>query len=126
MKRKRVLLGILVLAAVGAAVGFFGPFRKHPEELRLQGIVEIQEVRLGSKIGGRVAEVFVREGEVVPANKLLVRFDAPELEAQAKQLYAQVEANRAAMDRARNGPRPQEVEAGRPPTRPPRPGWTKC
>jgi multidrug resistance efflux pump len=94
-------------------VGFFGPFRKDPGELRLQGIVEIQEVRLGSKIGGRVAEVFVREGEVVPANTLLVRFDAPELEAQAKQLYAQVEANRAALDRARNGPRPQEVEAGR-------------
>jgi multidrug resistance efflux pump len=106
-------LVILVLAGIGSALGFFWPFGKGSETLRLQGIVEIQEVRLGSKVGGRVAEVFVHEGDVVPAAKLLVRFEAPELEAQEEQWYAQVQANRAAVDRARNGPRPQEVETGR-------------
>jgi multidrug resistance efflux pump len=113
LKRKRIILFVLLLAGIGSALGFFWPFGKESGTLRLQGIVEIQEVRLGSKVGGRVAEVFVHEGDAVPAGKLLVRFEAPELEAQEEQWYAQVQANRAAVDRARNGPRPQEVETGR-------------
>jgi multidrug resistance efflux pump len=111
--RKRIIVAGLLLVAIGSALGFFWPFGREASELRLQGIVEIQEVRLGSKVGGRVAEVFVHEGDEVPPGKLLVRFEAPELEAQQEYWYAQVQANRAAADRARNGPRAQEVEAGR-------------
>lgn len=113
MTRKRIVLGILLLAAVGSALGFFWPFGKDGQELRLQGIVEIHEVRLGSKIGGRVRAVHVQEGDVVKPGRLLVEFEAPELEAQAKQWSARVQADRAARDRARNGPRLQEIEAGR-------------
>jgi multidrug resistance efflux pump len=113
LTRKRILLGVLLLTAVGSAVGFFWPFGGGAEDLRLQGIVEIHEVRLGSKIGGRVAHIGVAEGDVVEPGRVLVVFDAPELEAQKEQWYARVQADRAARDRAHNGPRPQEVEAGR-------------
>ena len=42
---KKIVGVVLGLVAVGAG----------PEVLRLPGTVEVQEVRLGSKVGGRVA-----------------------------------------------------------------------
>src|SRR5262245_44900767 len=60
------LLGIGVLmAAVAVGVGFFYPFQERRDRLWLPGVVEIQEIRLGSKVGGRVAEVKAVEGELV-------------------------------------------------------------
>ena len=69
MTRRRVLVLALLLAAILSALGFFWPFGQPGEgwrafwpfggsghELRLHGVVEIQEVRLGSKVGGRVAD----------------------------------------------------------------------
>jgi multidrug resistance efflux pump len=112
LTRKRVILGILLLIGVGSAFGFFWPFGNGSKELRLQGIVEIHEVRLGSKVGGRVAKVAVAEGDVIKKpGRVLVVFDAPELEAQRDQWYARVRADRAAVDRAHNGPRPEEIES---------------
>jgi multidrug resistance efflux pump len=112
LTRRRILVGLLLLVALVSALGFFWPFGSRGDELVLQGIVEIQEVRLGSKIGGRVAEVPIREGDLVPAGRTLVVFDVPELKAQQAQWYARVQADRAAADRARNGPRPEEIQTG--------------
>lgn len=114
MNRKRlaafVLLALLILGGVAGCVWYFRPAS---EQLSLPGVVEIQEVRLGSKIGGRVAEVKVREGDLVEAGQLLVRFDMPEMEAQRKQLAAQVLAAEAQLEKAKNGPRIQEKDAAR-------------
>jgi multidrug resistance efflux pump len=109
MRRVGVWASLVLLAAVAVTLGFFGPFRSRGETLRLPAVVEIQEVRLGSKIGGRVAEVLVMEGDVVEANQLLVRFEAPELEAQYEQQQARVDMALAEWAKAVNGPRPEEI-----------------
>jgi multidrug resistance efflux pump len=114
------LLAVVLLAAAGSALGFFWPFGRDSQELRLQGIVEIQEIRLGSKIGGRVERLAynprtqqpIKEGDLVDGGQPLVYFEVPELTAQRDQWYARVQADQAAADRARNGPRPQEKGAG--------------
>jgi multidrug resistance efflux pump len=103
----------LLLVAVASGLGFFWPFGKGEEELRLSGIVEIQEIQLGSKVGGRVARICVEEGEVVNEGYPLVYFEVPELEKQEAQWQARVKADQAALDRARNGPRFQEIEGAR-------------
>jgi multidrug resistance efflux pump len=100
---KRIVAGIAVLAAVAAGVGFFWPFGREPEVMRLPGIVEIQEVRLGSKVGGRVEKVLVKEGEVVPAGKELVIFAEPELQAQRDQLQARLYAALADLGKLEKG-----------------------
>ena len=56
----------------------------------LSGVVEIQEVRIGSKVGGRVNSVEVSEGQTVDAGTILVTFETPELEAQRHQWQAMV------------------------------------
>ena len=82
--KKVAIPAVLVLAAVAAAAWYW-PRHRGPESLRLPGTVEVQEVRLGSKVGGRVAAVHVRESQVVEAGQLLVTFEAPELAARRDQ-----------------------------------------
>ena len=49
-------LGLLVVLGVSGA-GLWWYWRPKVDELRLPGVVEMQEVRLGSKVGGRVIAV---------------------------------------------------------------------
>lgn len=106
----RIILAIVILAGLAVAGFFFLPyFWGNSSDIHLPGVVEIQEVRLGSKIGGRVAEVLVREGDVVEAGQLLVRFAVPELEAQREQQQGRLSAAEATLQRAKNGSRPEEI-----------------
>src|SRR5262249_16242965 len=81
---------------------------RNGNELKIPGTVEVFEVRLGSKLGGRIAEVYVREGQEVAAGTVLLRFETPELNAQKAQLEQQVAAARMDFKKAKDGPRPQE------------------
>src|SRR5687767_2727586 len=113
MSWKHALTGVLLLAAVAAALGFFWPFGNGKNTLRLPGVVETQEVRLGSKVGGRVAEIGAREGDLVKPGQMLVRFEVPELEAQLLQAKARLAAAEAERDKAVTGARPEEKQAAR-------------
>jgi HlyD family secretion protein len=112
-KRSLFVVGILAAVTVAVSLGFFWPFGRNGKELILPGTVEVQELRLGSKVGGRVASVSVKEGEEVPEDQELVRFDAPELEAQKVQLVQKLAAARAERDKVHAGPRPQEKDEAR-------------
>jgi HlyD family secretion protein len=102
-----VVVAVLAVAAV-VGVGYYWRLHQSADELRLPGTVEVQEVRLSSRIGGRVKEVHVREGQVLRAGEALATLEAPELEAQREQVYRQREAALAALERSRNGARPEE------------------
>src|SRR5439155_10921587 len=93
-------IGAVLLVAVGGAVWYFNPFGRNSSNLRLPGTVEIQEIRLGSKLGGRIKSVSVREGQQVKANDEIARFDTPELDAQHEQLVAKLAAAQAELDKA--------------------------
>lgn len=79
-------------------------------ELEYSGTVEIREVQTGSKVGGRVTEVLVREGQLVRAGAVLVRFDAGELDATRRQLEARVLQAEAELARLQNGYRREEID----------------
>ena len=113
MNWKLGLTGSALLAAAATALGFFWPFGARTQILRLPGVVEIQEIRLGSKIGGRVEKVEVVEGAIAEAGAPLVAFAMPEMEAQREQLQARVLSAAADLEKARNGARPEEKEAAR-------------
>jgi multidrug resistance efflux pump len=108
MSWKSLIPIIVLLLVVGAGLGLWWYQRAPSDELRLPGVVEMQEVRLGSKIGGRVAEVKTAEGEIVNAKDPLVIFATPELDAQRKQFKAKLDLAVADWEKAKNGPRPEE------------------
>jgi membrane fusion protein YbhG len=112
-KSAAVTLVLLLLVAAGGAVWYFNPFGRHTTTLRLPGTVEIQEIRLGSKLGGRIKSVSVREGQTVKAGDEIARFETPELDAQHEQLKAKVAASQAEADKAEKGPREEEKDEAR-------------
>jgi HlyD family secretion protein len=102
MKRKLIipLVLIVALAAVGAySMGWW--FHRDPA-LEGSGTVEARNIRVGSKIGGRIDKVLVREGDTVEAGQLLISFDDKELQASLAQ-------SRANAIKAERGFRPEEI-----------------
>jgi multidrug resistance efflux pump len=110
---KSVVLCTILPAAFIVMGGWYWPFGERARGLRLPGIVETQEVRLGSKVGGRVAEVRVREGDLLEPEQVLVRFEAPELESQRRQLQARLQSAEADLEKNNNGFRTEEKDAAR-------------
>jgi multidrug resistance efflux pump len=78
----------------------------HDNALRGAGTVEARNIRVGSKVGGRIDQVLVREGDKVEAGQLLVTFDDKELQAALNQ-------SRAAAAKAKAGFRPEEIAEAR-------------
>jgi HlyD family secretion protein len=107
--KKRFILIVVALAAV-AGIAWYWPRGDRADELQLHGTVEVQEVRLGSRLGGRVAKVNVREGDVVEPGHVLVTFEADEWAAKKDQAVQQLAAARAALARAERGPLDEEIQ----------------
>jgi multidrug resistance efflux pump len=108
------MLTLTVVVTLGAGAGAaWWKLSGKQEVLSLPGLVEIQEVRLSSKVGGRVERTEVREGDEVKPGQRLVVFEAPELRAQLQQQQARLAQAQAELDRARNGPRHEEKENAR-------------
>ena len=71
-------------------------------------VSSLREARIASKLPGRVAQVFVREGQRVATGAALMRLDAGDLEAQEAQARASVEGARARLAQMTAGARPEE------------------
>jgi multidrug resistance efflux pump len=95
---------------VGTGVWWFR-FREPASELLLPGTVETQEVRLSSRVGGRVSKVLVAESQKIEAGTPIVELEMPELDSQRAHLEAQQQAAQAVLARLENGPRPEELAA---------------
>jgi multidrug resistance efflux pump len=134
MMRLNVLLGILLAALLAAAL-LYSQHRGGP--VIVSGFLEADEIRLGSRVGGRVRSVHVQEGSLVQPGAVLIElepFDLQERLAQAEaevnqqsaryeqlqagyraeeqeQAAARLKQMQADLERLRNGPRPQEIEA---------------
>jgi multidrug resistance efflux pump len=100
-----------LLATLAGTLGYCCLFGHGAETLEVPGTVEIQEIRLGSRTGGRVARLSVTEGQWVEPGEVLVTLEAPELEAQRGHWLARLAAAEAELAKARSGPREEEKEA---------------
>lgn len=110
---KPVTAGVMLVAAVGSTAGVWLHLREQPMEQRFPGTVETQEVRLSSRVGGRVTKVFVRESDIVEPGQPVVELEFPELDAQRAQLAAQKEAEAANLAKLEHGPRKEEIAAAK-------------
>lgn len=111
MNRKRLILIVLFVALlVGAfATRGFGLLPPAGGPLTLYGNVDIREVDLGFRVGGRIAEIPVEEGARVTRGTLLARLDQASIDSAVGQADAQVAQAQAQLQRLENGSRTQEV-----------------
>lgn len=111
MKAKAIVF-ILIVAAVAIGFGAYRFLQREPS-VTASGTLEARNITVGSKVGGRVTQVLVAEGDSVTKDQLLVTFDDAELHAallQARGRYAQAQATLAKMQR---GSRPEEIAQAR-------------
>lgn len=138
--RKTIVFSVLFLTLLGFAAAWkYLSGRAATDRLVLSGTIEADEIHVGSKVGGRIEAVLVKEGQEVKQGAPIIRFERYDLDskrADALAAVAQAEANSqknlrgsrpeeiaaaraqaeaAQMDYelARNGPRKQEIEAAR-------------
>jgi multidrug resistance efflux pump len=105
MNRKQILVVLAVVAALAGTAMYAGWFHKD-KGLQGSGTVEARNIRVGSKIGGRVQTVNVQEGDQVHAGQVLVTFDE-------RELLASLEASRAAAEKVRRGYRAEDIAEAR-------------
>ena len=105
MNRKRLLIPLLLIAVLAATAYSMGWFH-HETGLQGSGTVEARDIRVGSKIGGRIDKVLVREGDSVSQGQVLITFDDKELQASLAQ-------SRANSEKASRGFRPEEIAEAR-------------
>ncbi len=58
----------------------------------VSGTIEVDEVHVAPRMGGRVEKIFVREGDPLQAGQVIMQLDAAELPAQRDLAQAQVDA----------------------------------
>lgn len=83
------------------------------DTLDLHGNVDIRQIELPFADSERIAEVLVDEGDRVQAGQVLARLDTARLLPRVRQAQAQVAAQSAALERLRNGTRPEETAQAR-------------
>jgi len=105
MTRNRVLVLILVAVILGGTALYATWFRRDTA-LQGSGTVEARDIRVGSKVGGRIDKVLVREGDTVKPGQVLITFDD-------KELLASLDQTRAAAEKAVRGFRTEDIAQAR-------------
>lgn len=93
IKLRYIVISLLVLA--GAAAGGWAWWQQQQSRLPPNiasgnGRIEATEVQIATKYAGRVAEVLVREGDLVEAGQVVARMDTRELEASLARAEAEI------------------------------------
>lgn len=111
-KARSIILALAVLAAVGAGVWLYAT-RARNGDVTLYGNVDQRQVELAFIDAERIAEVLVEEGMRVAPGQTVARLETRRLRDNIAVLEAEVAAARAALDRLRNGTRPEEIDQAR-------------
>ncbi len=113
MNRRVVVATLLLLVAVGAAAAVWRLPRSEAPPLVASGSLEARQIQVGSRVSGRVTQVFAREGDRLEPGQPILTFDSGDTLArrdEAKAALARAEAKRAEL---KAGPRAQEIAGAR-------------
>lgn len=104
-------LQIALIGAIGVIIVLFiiGVYVYKPEPIVIQGEAETNEIRISSKIPGRIKQFMFEEGSTVKAGDTLAILSSPELSAKLNQANAAESAALAMDKKARKGARKELV-----------------
>lgn len=106
-KVKKVLtVAVVVIAVLGVAWYVYHRYRvnqalKHPSFYSGNGRLEATEVYVSAKLGGRIDNILVKEGDLVHKGDKLVKMETDSLEAQKASTLAQIAICKADLDQAK-------------------------
>lgn len=112
-KDKMLITTIMVVLLIIAALAVVGFMTIKPEPDTVQGVAEATEVRISGKLPGRVADIYVEEGDRVKAGDTLVRITSTLVDAKMDQAKALEDAASATNKRVDAGARVQMIQAAK-------------
>jgi HlyD family secretion protein len=109
-----VLVVILGSAAVfGVRWLLYGQKEASAGGLKIYGNIDIRQADLAFNEQERISQILVQEGDRVSRGQVLARLQTDRLEAQIRQMQAQIAAQKEVVKRLEAGTRPQEIEQAR-------------
>lgn len=105
MVKKLAIVVVVIATLVGGLL--YSQWRHGP--LRVSGFLESDEIRIGSRVGGRVAKVLVEEGDMATRGQALVELEPFQLEEQKAQAKGELVQAQAEFARLDTGYRPEEI-----------------
>ncbi|MEQ9941468.1 secretion protein HlyD [Pectobacterium aroidearum] len=109
MNKRKLALAALVLVLLGAGYGLYHHQQQQEKPLTLYGNVDIRTVNLAFRVGGRVAELNVDEGDTVQAGQPLAMLDAAPYQNAQHQAQANLASAQAQLQLAQEGYRQEEI-----------------
>ncbi|MCG8412068.1 MAG: efflux RND transporter periplasmic adaptor subunit [Bacteroidales bacterium] len=111
MKRSRnYIIGSAIILLV-LFIGYTIWLLSKPIDLEIQGEVDAKQIKVASKIIGRVDSLPVYKGQDISKNDLLFTINSPELEAKKLQASAAKLAAEAQKEKAENGAQTEDIQA---------------
>jgi HlyD family secretion protein len=106
LANKKPAIRIVVVLALAIAAVLWLLLQRQVGTRAVSGTVEVDEVHVASRYGGRVETIHAQEGDVLTNQQILIDLDAAEL--QARRDY-----NAAVLEELEHGPRPAEIDAAK-------------
>lgn len=97
----KFLTAIALLAGIGYGIYRLFFYQPEPDGLFLSGRIEGYETDVSAKTGGKIAQVAVREGDVIKPGQFLVQLDDADLRAQLRGAEARVLSAQESLKRYR-------------------------
>ncbi len=110
-EQKSIMTGIGVVLGIVAVVGIIGVFALKPEPEMITGEICANEYRVSNKVPGRLAMLYVEEGQTVKEGDTLAYISSPEVDAKMQQARAARAAANAQSSKAQNGARQQQISS---------------
>jgi multidrug resistance efflux pump len=102
----RILLFVLIASVL---TGLLLYSQHRPPLEKVSGFIEAHEIRVGSRVGGRISAVKAVEGQAVKAGDVLVELEPYDLQARLAEAQGLLAQRQAALDRVKAGARAEEV-----------------
>ena len=110
-KDKFLISTILVILLILAALAVLGFLILKPQPDVVQGQADAKEIRVSGKMPGRVAEIFVEEGQMVHKGDTLVHIISSIVDAQYEEAQAMENVAQAGQRKVDAGTRKQVIQA---------------
>ena len=112
--KKKIIAALLILIGLSGAWFIYQHFYgQQPKTLEIYGNIDIRQVNLGFRVGGRVQEMRREEGDSVKAGNIIALLDQGPYEDQVNIARAQFEQAEANYTKMVNGFRVEEIDEAR-------------
>jgi len=111
MNKKGILLVVIGVTALVVFLIVSAVLINKPRPLEVQGEMDATQIKVASKIVGRIDSLAVHKGDFVKKGQLLFTFHSPEMDAKLAQAHAALQGAVAQNKKATNGAESEDIEA---------------